>query len=115
MKIENIAKICHQANKAYCESIGDLSQLDWSDAPSWQKQSAIIGVEFHLSNPDASASASHESWMKGKEAEGWKYGANKNPDIKEHPCYVPFDQLPLEQQLKDHLFKNIVSTFRNKL
>jgi len=28
----NIAKVCHEANRAYCESIGDNSQLSWEDA-----------------------------------------------------------------------------------
>jgi hypothetical protein len=56
----------------------------------------------------APASASHENWMKEKEADGWKYGTIKDPEKKEHPCIVPFEQLPKEQQFKDHLFRGIV-------
>ena len=66
-----IAMVCHQANKAYCESMGDFSQKDWEDAPSWQKYSALKGVIFHYENPDAGDSASHENWMKEKVSQGW--------------------------------------------
>lgn len=103
-----VAMICHQANKAYCSSIGDDSQPDWNNAPDWQKESAIKGVEFNIANPEAPASASHDSWLEVKKADGWKYGDVKDPGKKEHPCYVPYDELPPEQKAKDALFKNIV-------
>lgn len=108
----DIAKVCHEVNKAYCESIGDNSQPIWDDAPEWQKSSAILGVNFHLVNPNASPSASHESWLKEKEADGWKYGPVKDPDKKEHPCYVPYDQLPVSQQSKDFLFRQVIHSLK---
>jgi hypothetical protein len=108
MNVESIAQVAHEINKAYCESIGDNSQLSWDDAPEWQKSSAINGVNFHLSNPDASPSASHDSWLKQKTDEGWKYGPVKDADKKEHPCFVPYDELPVSQRSKDFLFKQIV-------
>jgi hypothetical protein len=106
---ESIAKVCHEANRAYCQTIGDNSQVAWEDAPQWQRDSAIKGVEFNLTNPDAPASASHDSWLEVKKAEGWKYGPVKDPEQKEHPCYVPYDELPVEQQKKDASFKAIVA------
>lgn len=112
MKIVQIARICHQANKALCENLGDFSQSDWSSAPDWQTKSAIKGVRFHLDNPGAGPEASHESWLKEKKEQGWKYGPVKNPEKKEHPCIVTFDELPKEQQAKDYLFKSIVDELR---
>lgn len=112
MNIRAIAKVCHEANRAYCESLGDRSQVDWEHSPKWQTDSAINGVKFHLDNPDAKASASHDSWMAEKLANGWKYGPVKDPEKKEHPCLVSFDQLPVEQQKKDVLFKAIVDALR---
>lgn len=112
MKIEEVAKIAHEINKAYCQAIGDNSQPTWGNAPEWQKSSAINGVEFHLANPDAGPDASHVSWMKQKTEEGWKYGPIKDAEKKEHPCYVPYDQLPTEQKAKDYLFKQVVHSLR---
>ena len=107
-----IAKVCHQANKAYCESQGDLSQPDWADAPDWQAQSAINGVEFRLENPDAGPDATHNNWSAEKISDGWVYGDVKDAEKKTHPCLVPFDQLPLFQQKKDKLFSAIVDALK---
>jgi hypothetical protein len=108
MEVTKIARVCHEVNRAYCQAVGDLSQPGWEDAPDWQKDSAVKGVQFHIDNPEASPSASHESWLKQKFDEGWKYGAVKNPEIKEHPCCVPYDQLPVEQRAKDYIFSALV-------
>lgn len=115
MTIEQIAQVAHELNKAYCEAWGDFTQPSWADAPDWQKSSAINGVNFHLANPDAPASASHESWYKEKEAAGWKYGPVKNPETKEHPCFVPFAELPVEQQAKDFIFRQTVHSLKGQL
>lgn len=107
-KIWRAAKACHEANRAYCESIGDGSQVAWEDAPNWQKVSAVSGVKFHINDPFASAAASHENWLYQKEADGWSYGPTKDVDAKTHPCMVPFEDLPLEQQHKDAIFRKSV-------
>jgi len=108
---QQIAQVCHAANTAYCESIGDHSQKSWDEAEEWQRQSAIEGVKFALANPDAPASAQHEAWLRDKEVDGWVYGEVKDAEKKTHPCIVPYDQLPAAQRLKDYLFKAIVRAF----
>lgn len=105
----NIAKVCHEANRAYCETLGDSSQACWEAAPLWQRESAKEGVEFCLANPSAPPSANHDSWLEVKRAAGWKYGPVKDAKKKEHPCFVPYEELPPEQQKKDTLFKAIVA------
>jgi hypothetical protein len=112
MNHEQIARVCHEVNRAYCRGIGDTSQLAWDDAPDWQKQSAMLGVKLHTENPFAGEQASHDSWMAQKVAEGWVYGEVKDPDAKTHPCIVPFDQLPKEQQAKDYIFRAVVHALR---
>lgn len=107
-----IAQVCHEANKAYCESINDYSQKPWNDAPDWQRDSAVKGVRFNIGNPFAPDSAVHDSWLQAKKEDGWKYGEVKNPKLKEHPCYVPYDDLPEEQKKKDALFKAIVEAIK---
>ena len=109
---EEIARVSHEVNRAYCQALGDMSQPAWEDAPGWQRASARLGVEFHLSG-DHGPEASHASWMKQKLEEGWKYGPVKDPERKEHPCIVPFDQLPREQQAKDFLFRAVVHAMKH--
>jgi hypothetical protein len=108
MQIEQIARICHEANKALCESVNEFSQRSWEDAEEWQRESAVKGVQFALANPNAPASAQHDAWMADKIAQGWEWGAEKDSERKTHPCLVSFEQLPPEQQAKDHLFKAVV-------
>lgn len=105
--VVDIARVCHEANRSLCDGLGDISQVSWDEAPDWQRDSAVNGVRFNLENPDAPASASHDSWLAEKEATGWKYGPVKDAEKKEHPCFVPYQQLPIEQQAKDHLFKAV--------
>ena len=115
MTVEQIAQVAHEINRAYCQAIGDDSQPTWEKAPEWQKSSAIKGVDFHLTNPHAGPDASHNSWLKQKEEEGWQWGPEKDPEKKEHPCFVPYNQLPTEQQAKDYLFRQVVHSLKNQL
>jgi hypothetical protein len=106
---EFIAKMAHEVNRTYCAMLGDDSQVSWEDAPEWQRTSAINGVTFHRANPDARAEDSHANWLKEKLADGWQYGPVKDVEKKEHPCCVEYHELPVEQQIKDSLFKSVVT------
>ena len=108
-----IAKVCHEANRAYCAAIGDTSQVPWEEAPDWQKQSALNGVRYHLQHPGSTPADSHQSWLAEKERDGWKHGPVKDPEKKEHPCFVPYEQLPKEQQAKYYIFLAIVRALAN--
>ena len=111
MNIEQIARVAHEVNRAYCEALGDTSQLSCEDAPEWQKESARMGVDMHLMG-DFGPEASHIGWMQQKIQDGWVYGPVKNPNLKQHPCIVPFDQLPREQQAKDFIFRAVVHALK---
>lgn len=36
----------------------------------------------------------HDTWAAARMAEGWTYGLERNDTLKQHPCLVPYDQLP---------------------
>lgn len=50
--------------------------------------------------------------MKEKEADGWKYGKVKDAEKKEHPCCVPYYDLPVKQRVKDSLFTGVVRAMK---
>jgi hypothetical protein len=106
--VEKTAMVCHEANRAYCATIGDDTQKPWHEAEQWQRESAIKGVEFRIAHPEALPSAQHDAWAADKLADGWKYGPVKDPEKKEHPCLVEYGQLPEAQRRKDLLFALIV-------
>ncbi|MFA5900599.1 MAG: RyR domain-containing protein [Hyphomicrobium sp.] len=113
LSMNEIARVCHEVNRAYCQALGDNSQPAWDDAPEWQRSSARMGVDLHTMG-DFGPEASHISWMKQKLDEGWKYGPVKDPEKKEHPCIVPFAELPREQQAKDFIFRAVVHALRGQ-
>jgi len=114
---ERVARVAHETNRAYCESIGDNSQRPWSLAAEWQRESAVNGVQFQIGERKAGRvpppEAQHEAWLADKKAAGWVYGAVKNEAIKQHPCMVPYAELPIEQRMKDYLFVAVVTAFLN--
>ena len=113
--IENIARIAYEVNRAYCIAIGDNSFTSWEDAPEWQKKTNIDGVLFNLNYPEAKPDDSHKSWYNKKAEQGWVYGPVKDPDKKEHPCMLLYEELPAEQKVKDYLFKQVVESLKDTL
>lgn len=113
-QIVKIAKVCHQANKMWCELNDDFSQKDWDDAKDWQRISAVNGVTYRVENENATDDAQHNSWMKEKVDDGWVYGEIKDEVTKTHPCIVPFNELPEFQRKKDTLFCAIVDALSGK-
>lgn len=113
--LAQIAEICHETNRAYCETMGDYSQDAWDDAQEWQKESAKNGVKFHWATMEEGKEPtphdSHNSWLAEKRAAGWTHGEKKDTVAKTHPCFVPYDELPAAQRLKDYLFVNVVKAF----
>lgn len=112
--LEAAARAAHEANRAYCIALGDTSQPAWESAPDWQRSSAINGVRGALIDGNGPRE-SHESWLREKEATGWKYGPVKDPQKKEHPCFVPYEQLPPEQKAKDDVFVTVVTAIAKAL
>jgi len=110
-QIEHCARIAHEANRTYCENMGDFSQPLWDDTPQWQKDSIINGVQFHLDNRDAPLWDAHNSWLKEKMKNGWVYGEIKDLDKKTHPCIVPYKNLPISERYKIALFRAIVHSY----
>jgi hypothetical protein len=63
---------------------------------------------MHLAKPEATPEQSHEAWLEQKVADGWTFGKVKDAAKKEHPCFLPYEQLPAEQKAKDYLFRGVV-------
>jgi hypothetical protein len=108
-----IAIACHEANRRYCDDIGEEGQVMWDDAPEWQRKSAIKGVTGHLLGDIATPEQSHESWLKEKQDTGRVYGEVKDPVKKTHPSMVAYGDLPPAERKKDSIFSDVVrETYR---
>jgi len=111
--VEACARAAHEVNRAYCLAMGDESQPPWESAPEWQRASALKGVAGAIAGN--TPERSHEGWLAEKAATGWKYGPVKDPEKKEHPCFVPYAELPPAQRHKDLLFVTVVKTMATAL
>lgn len=101
MNIDQIAEICHEANRAICEASGDMSQVSWGQTSEDIRMSALAGIRGVLSNPRVTPEEHHQTWVDYKIAHGWKYGESKNAELKTHPLIVPFEELLITDKIKD--------------
>jgi len=112
-QIETIARAVHETNRAWCIAHDDYSQLPWEElvdeAGLKLRESATIGVLGVIAGNGPRES--HQSWLDTKAAQGWTWGPVKDTVAQRHPCFVPYDELPPEQQAKDHIFVGVVRSF----
>ena len=52
----------------------------------------------------------HEVWAAERMKEGWTWGPVRSDERKEHPCLVPYDELP--EQEKDYDRRTCAETLR---
>jgi hypothetical protein len=110
--VEEIARVCHEANRAVQTLLGDPAPSPaWDDAPDWQRESAVAGVREALVGADPAGL--HEAWCAAKRANGWTYGPVKDPAARTHPCLVPYAELPEGERIKDRLFMAVVDALRS--
>ncbi|MFZ5353315.1 MAG: RyR domain-containing protein [Bacillota bacterium] len=43
----------------------------------------------------------HNIWSQGRIKEGWTYGPERNDSKKEHPCLIPYENLPENEKQID--------------
>lgn len=43
----------------------------------------------------------HEVWAKNRIEQGWTYGEMRNDALKQHPCLVPYEELPEVEKMYD--------------
>jgi hypothetical protein len=113
--VEAIARVVHEAIRAYQMALGEAAAAPWDGAEGWQRSSTIEGVKFRIANPDAPFSAQHDQWMAEKRAAGWSYGPVKDGKKKTHPSLVPYTELPETERRKDALFQAVIDALTRPL
>lgn len=113
MQVNQIAHVCHEANRAVQIEQGDptipISPL-WEELDGETRESATSGVQGVIDGN--TPEQSHEGWTKFKLDHGWVLGPVKDETLKQHPLLVPYGELPEAQQVKDALFVAIVGALR---
>jgi hypothetical protein len=109
---EQIARVVHEANRAYQQVLGETPAPPWDEVPGGRQRVVIGGVEKALAGDDPEDL--HNSWCEAMRADGWTHGDTKDDEVKVHPCLVPYDDLPEEQRRKDDLLISIVGALDDR-
>lgn len=113
MKAEEIARVCHEANRAITQIIRDVPvQPSWDDAPEEMKISSIRGVARVLEHPEITPAELHFGWMKDKRAAGWVWGPERDEVKKTHPAMVAYVELPEQVRKKDEVFRALINILK---
>lgn len=43
----------------------------------------------------------HEVWAKSRVAQGWTYGEIRSDALRQHPCLIPYEELPEVEKAYD--------------
>lgn len=43
----------------------------------------------------------HELWAQRRMEQGWTYGTQRNDDLKQHPCLIPYEEFPETEKAYD--------------
>ena len=43
----------------------------------------------------------HEVWAQSRISQGWTYGAERSDALKQHPCLIPYEELPEVEKAYD--------------
>lgn len=103
-----IAELCHEANRAIQRQLGEQVNFPWENTSPDLRASALDGVQKILDGTIKTPEESHANWVIYKREQGWVYGEAKDFAKQEHPQLVPYEALPVEQQIKDAVFWAIV-------
>lgn len=104
---EQIAYVCHTANRAVQELLDDACpSADWEDEDPDIKKISVYEVQMILSG--RTPEETHAEWCDRLFEQGYICGTVKSRTMKTHPCLVPFRDLPLEQKRKVRMIHGIV-------
>lgn len=109
LSVDDIARVCHEANRALQFIAGDPApSVPWPAESEETRESARHGVVAALAG--RTPEQMHEEWCRWQREHDWRYGEVKDALAKTHPCMVPYGELPPDQRVKDRLFVAIVTT-----
>lgn len=103
-----VARVVHEALRAWARGHGQEDIPAWERAPDWMIASTRRSVCDALERPDETGEAQHEQWLRQKMEDGWQYGPVKDPEKKTHPLMVPWEALPDFERRKDRLLQAVV-------
>jgi len=106
-----LAEACHEATKVISEQILSEEKKEWKLIDSATKARLINAVRRAIDDKVTDPAIAHANWVTDMEKDGWQFGDEFSEENKTHPCMVPYGELEVGQQTKDHIFLSILKPF----
>ena len=110
MNREQVAKICHEAIRAYAIQFDGRDRGPWEEMDTEYQESYLTGVDYITSPEAMSAEERHAEWLENHLADAWVLGDERDDEKKTHPNMLPYEELPFEQRAKDAIFASMVTS-----
>jgi hypothetical protein len=104
--IEVCSAAGHEANRALSSRWNQIEH-HWEES-SRDHQEKIRAVTTNVLVHNHGPEQVHEHWLSMMGAAGWTYGTVKDSASKSHPAMKPYDELDLEQKVKNEMFVEVV-------
>lgn len=105
--IHEIGRVAHEAMCGVRMGFGRGDCPPWSDTSPAERSQAAHMVVTIMRRPNLDSAALHQDYVNDMIAKGWSLG-ELDVEAKRSPLLVPFDQLPVEQQVEDQVFRAVV-------
>lgn len=112
---QRIARVTHEAVRAWQTANGQKPAPAWARAPAWMKTSTLEAVYWNTGKDQPTPAARHRQWMQEKLQAGWKLGKRKDARLKTHPLMVPYSQLPEVERRKDALVSAVIASLAGRM
>lgn len=116
--VRSIARIAYEVNRAYCDAAGDVAipaGPPWDEQDTEGQRRYYVAARAYLADPNMTDEQAHEMWVAARLNDGWVFGETLDPQLRRHPCMVPWVELPEAQQLKVRLAKAVVFAANDRL
>jgi hypothetical protein len=104
---EDVAVVVHDAQVGLSKAQHSAPPTGWHLLTEVQRRAAVDSVR--LARCGATPKGIHDAWREALLADGWRWGAVKDPVARIHPCLVPWERLSKAEQDKDILFIMVVT------
>ncbi len=112
---QRVARVTHEAVRAWQAANNQPAAPPWSRAPAWMKAATLEAVHWNTSGEPSTPASRHRQWMNEKKKAGWNYGRTKDAKKKTHPLMVAYAKLPEVERRKDALVSAVIESLTAKI
>lgn len=108
MDVESVARVAHEAVRAYQRQLGENPAPPWDESPSWLRTSVREGVD--LARAGASPAEVHAVWAASRLLDGCRHGPVRSVEQRTDPWLVGYEELSASQRAASALLTAVVTT-----